>query len=228
MRMHRDRFLKGRQTDHRWCVQIVCADTQLARQYRSELENAGKDYCLLDARSIGEAQRNFLRIEPTVILLDCADRRAIAQGNCLESMVGLLSETAPVVVVGVAEWQPEFTFLITSGAVDFVPRSGDYVAIAASRAERRIHLAASASKGPLSVAAEPGDSDFGEILRHEVNNPLTGILGNAEMLLARKDHLPAAVIERVETIAELAVRLRETVRRLSHTWDERHDHVGTA
>ncbi len=25
--------------------------------------------------------------------------------------------------------------------------------------------------------------DFGEVLRHELNNPLTGILGNAEMLL---------------------------------------------
>ena len=152
----------------------------------------------------------------------------MVQGNSLESIVGLLSETAPVVVVGAAEWQPEFTFLITSGAVDFVTRSGDYVAIATGLAERRIRLAASASQGALGAATEASDSDFGEILRHEVNNPLTGILGNAEMLLARKDHLPPAVIERVETIAELAVRLRETVRRLSHTWDERHDHVGTA
>jgi signal transduction histidine kinase len=228
MRIHRDRFLKDRQMDHPWCVQIVCADPELARHYRSELENAGKGYCLLDARSIGEAQRNFLRIEPTVILFDGAEGTPVAQGNSLESMVGLLSETAPVVVVGPAEWQSEFAFLITSGAVDFVERSGDYVGVAAGLAERRIHLAISASKGALGVAGEPSDSDFGEILRHEVNNPLTGILGNAEMLLARKDHLPAAVVERVETIAELAVRLRETVRRLSHTWDEGHDHVGTA
>ncbi|PYU24390.1 MAG: hypothetical protein DMG30_09160 [Acidobacteria bacterium] len=58
-------------------------------------------------------------------------------------------------------------------------------------------------------------ADFGEILRHEVNNPLTGILGNAEMLLAKRDYLPASAIERLETIAHLAVRLRETVRRLS-------------
>jgi len=53
------------------------------------------------------------------------------------------------------------------------------------------------------------------MLRHEVNNPLTGILGNAEMVLAKRDQLPSSVIERLETIANLAVRLRETVRRLS-------------
>ena len=63
--------------------------------------------------------------------------------------------------------------------------------------------------------------DFGEILRHEVNNPLTGILGNTELLLARRDRLPPAAVERLQTIAELAVRLRETVRRLSSTWEER-------
>ena len=35
------------------------------------------------------------------------------------------------------------------------------------------------------------------------------------MLLAKRDYLPASAIERLETIAHLAVRLRETVRRLS-------------
>jgi signal transduction histidine kinase len=83
-------------------------------------------------------------------------------------------------------------------------------------------------RDPLAVeAVSPGREavqDFGELLRHEVNNPLTGILGNAEMLLARRDRLPPAAIERLETIAELAVRLRETVRQLSRTWEERHDH----
>jgi signal transduction histidine kinase len=65
--------------------------------------------------------------------------------------------------------------------------------------------------------------DFGEILRHEVNNPLTGILGNTELLLARRDGLPQAAVERLQTIAELAVRLRETVRRLSNAWEEHHE-----
>ncbi len=79
----------------------------------------------------------------------------------------------------------------------------------------------SARDEDVDFGAADFSRDFGEILRHEVNNPLTGILGNAELLLARRDGLPQAAIERVETIAGLAVRLRETVRRLSHAWDER-------
>jgi len=71
-----------------------------------------------------------------------------------------------------------------------------------------------------------GKADFGEVLRHELNNPLTGILGNAELLLAkirRRDdgQLPEGGRQRVETIAVLATRLREMVRRLSLEWEAR-------
>jgi signal transduction histidine kinase len=66
------------------------------------------------------------------------------------------------------------------------------------------------------------ERDFGEVLRHELNNPLTGILGNAELLLVelrrQNVELPAQFQTRLETIAELAVRMRETVRRLSEEW----------
>jgi signal transduction histidine kinase len=68
--------------------------------------------------------------------------------------------------------------------------------------------------------------DFGEVLRHELNNPLTGILGNAELLLAEvrrsnDGRLPPGGLQRLETIAALAVRLRETIRRLSQEWEVR-------
>ena len=129
-----------------------------------------------------------------------------------------------MVVVAAADRQSDLAFLISSGAVDFVTRRGSFVSIAADSVERRIRLAeyAETSLGPSAV--EPS-GDFGEILRHEVNNPPTGILGNAELLLARRDSLPPTAIERVETIAELAVRLRVTVRRLSNAWESREDPV---
>jgi len=70
---------------------------------------------------------------------------------------------------------------------------------------------------------EAAFEDFGQILRHELNNPLTGILGNAELLLAEirrsaDDRLPRGGTQRLETIAALAVRMRETIRRISQEW----------
>jgi signal transduction histidine kinase len=90
--------------------------------------------------------------------------------------------------------------------------------------DRRVRMAERVT-GMIRFPKDELSGDFGEILRHEVNNPLTGILGNTELLLARRDRLPPAAVERLETIAELAVRLRETVRRLSNAWDEHHEHA---
>jgi signal transduction histidine kinase len=82
-------------------------------------------------------------------------------------------------------------------------------------------------------AAEEWSKDFAEVLRHELNNPLTGILGNAELLLAeiaRKNDgkLPHGGLQRVETIAARAMRMHETVRQLSHQWEARNDPVRQA
>ena len=62
-------------------------------------------------------------------------------------------------------------------------------------------------------------ADGAEILRHEINNPLTGILGDAELMLSHRDRLPAADTQRQQTVVDLAVRLRETTRRLSNAWE---------
>ncbi|HXY00518.1 MAG TPA: histidine kinase dimerization/phospho-acceptor domain-containing protein [Candidatus Limnocylindrales bacterium] len=79
--------------------------------------------------------------------------------------------------------------------------------------------------------ARKEERDFGEVLRHELNNPLTGILGNAELLLVelrRKNvSLPPQAQARLEIIAALAVRMRETVRRLSEEWESRSPHLAT-
>src|SRR5262249_39757995 len=141
----------------------------------------------------------------------------------LEATLATLAEAAPIVVVAAPERQSELAFFITSGCVDFVARTGHFVPVAAGLVERRLRLANSIAN--LAASDETPVEDFGEILRHEVNNPLTGILGNAELLLARREALPPGAVARINTIAELAVRLRETVRRLSNAWMLRHDHV---
>jgi signal transduction histidine kinase len=49
-------------------------------------------------------------------------------------------------------------------------------------------------------------------VRHEINNPLTGVIGQAQLLL-REDLTPTAR-RRIETIEQLAGRIRDTVARL--------------
>jgi signal transduction histidine kinase len=44
-------------------------------------------------------------------------------------------------------------------------------------------------------------------VRHEINNPLTGVLGQAQLLL--REELNEKARRRVETIEQLAIRLRD-------------------
>jgi signal transduction histidine kinase len=175
---------------------------------------------------VEQARKSIGRISPAVIFLD---ESAIdpKESETLESAVALLTEAAPVVVAAAPEKQTGVSFLITSGAVDFVARTNDFLPLVAGMLDRRVRMAERVA-GMVQFPKDERSSDFGEILRHEVHNPLTGILGNTELLLARRDRLPPSAVERLETIAGLAVRLRETVRRLSNAWDEQHEHARPA
>jgi signal transduction histidine kinase len=49
-------------------------------------------------------------------------------------------------------------------------------------------------------------------VRHEINNPLTGVIGQAQLLL--REELSSAARRRVETIEQLAGRIRDIVAQL--------------
>src|SRR5207302_3685211 len=193
-------------------IQIICGNQRLGREYVSEFRRAAKSFHLQPiARPAGARQSNA---GVSVFLLDQSGLDGQPERG-LKNAAVRLAKTAPVVVVAAPERQSELTALLTSGVADFVVRTGKFVPVAVGLVERRIRLARMGTRDSSGGVNGGCSADFGEILRHEVNNPLTGILGNAEMLLAKRDYLPASAIERLETIAHLAVRLRETVRRLS-------------
>jgi signal transduction histidine kinase len=172
----------------------------------------------------------------------------------LDAAVRELAEVAPLVLVVAPERQRDlepFASLVRQGRLDIVTRGGNFLPLAVGLLERYVasrdlgteseEPAATAphtgvAAGPMRILAGRAagseelfeSPEFGEILRHEVNNPLTGILGNAELLLSRRDRLPSAAVQRLETIAALAVRLRETVRRLSNAWEENHHRIRSA
>jgi signal transduction histidine kinase len=201
---------------------IISGDLILAQRCFEELAAFGGEYRTMVVGTVEQARKKMGRSAPAAVFLDESAIDIAGGTETLESAVALLTESASVVVAGPPEKQAGLAFLITSGAVDFVARTGEFLPVVAGMLDRRVRMAERAT-GTIQFPKDELSGDFGEILRHEVNNPLTGILGNTELLLARRDRLPPAAVERLETIAGLAVRLRETVRRLSNAWDEHHE-----
>jgi|SRR5579859_3280100 len=214
-------------------VLLVSDDAELWAAARREFQ-AEEGLRVTTVSTLDAARRIMEDAAPTVILLE--ERAVMAEGEGrvgkaprLSSVVSALAVHAPVVVIGDANHQGELDTLVAAGAADFVEHGGHCQTLALEHVERRLHHAqqvASKAKEFVAAAEAAEGEGFGEILRHEINNPLTGILGNAELLLAevqRKNDgkLPDGGQRRLETIAALAVRLRETVRRLSEQWERR-------
>jgi signal transduction histidine kinase len=222
------RAASGEQT-----ILLVSENTDLCQQARKELEVRRGGLRVATVRSLDAAWRIVEDTAPAVILLEearvPAGRASSLETRCLQTAVRSLAGYAPVVVIGPAEQREELSALVAAGAADYVECGAKCLPEALNHVERRLSEAGEISRKAPEVLARVGDGeeeDFGEVLRHELNNPLTGILGNAELLLAeirRKGdgRLPPGGLQRVETIAALAVRLRETVRRLSQEWEAR-------
>jgi signal transduction histidine kinase len=168
------------------------------------------------AGSIPQARRLTQRFLPAVIFFDAT----MLSGNGVRSVVRELGRYAPVVAAVSPESARELSVLVVAGTADCVPAGEEFLDLASALIERRL-LSARRLAERIEQEGTEEAADFGSLLRHELNNPLTGILGNAEMLLNRRQGLPQEAVPRLETIADLAVRLRETIRRLSSAWETR-------
>jgi len=221
-------------------ILLVSDDAALCATVRRELETVDRRRHVSSVSSVDAARRIVADAAPAVILLTEA---AVTPGTSdphqrrqrLNTAVSALARYAPVVVIGDAAHQTQLLGLVAAGAADYVVRTEECLNVALGLVERRLRRAQSEARTSAheevllkvprkDIFEEMDREDFGEVLRHELNNPLTGILGNAELLLSeirRKGdgRLPQGAPQRLETIAALAVRLRETVRRLSQEWE---------
>jgi signal transduction histidine kinase len=220
---------------HEQTILLVSDDAGLCAAARQEFESKPERLRVAAVSTVDAARRIVEDAAPTVILLEETVVGAHAQPASgdppprLDSVVSALAAFAPVVVIGGADHERELAPLVAAGSADFVSRAGGCLPVALNFVEQRLrqaHTQPAVAARPVPEAEPKPREGFGEILRHEINNPLTGILGNAELLLAevrRKNdgRLPSGGQQRLETIAELAVRLRETVRRLSEDLEAR-------
>ncbi len=67
--------------------------------------------------------------------------------------------------------------------------------------------------------------ELSRAVRHEVNNPLTAILGNAQLLLERTD-LPSDVYPRLREVESLSLRIRDILQELKTVKDQTAVYVG--
>jgi signal transduction histidine kinase len=167
---------------------------------------------VVTTRDFGQLCELSARFPPAAILLD----ESLMEGIALAEPLARLASLAPVVLIAPVERQAEIAAIVASGEVDFVARTGDFAPLAIGLMERRLRSARNSSVRPEGWDGFP--EDLGEIFRHEINNPLTGILGNAELLLSHRERLSLVDTQRLQTVVDLAVRLRETTRRLSNAW----------
>jgi len=218
-------------------VILVSPDLAFSCAVRSALERSDPSCHVALVATFAAARRTVADFSPDAIIVqESTLPRALDGGplRCQDVVAGLAS-FAPVVVLGGLRAPDGLAALIAAGAVEFVADGQSDVAAAAACVERTLHSVRRYGPSARGSAIWRAGQDlypdgFGEILRHELNNPLTGILGNAELLLSEvRRHknlpIPEGSLQRLETIAALAVRLRETVRRLSQACESRAEQV---
>ncbi|MGC1107284.1 MAG: histidine kinase dimerization/phospho-acceptor domain-containing protein [Candidatus Acidiferrales bacterium] len=194
-------------------VLIGMPEGQERQELVRSVRNASSIQEIGTASVFTELESRAARDLPGVIVFS---EKVLCAGTLLAEATHRLTAFAPVVVLASSARQSEIVGLVVSGEVDFVALSGEFASVAAAFVERRLNSPQGYSREFRSAWTADVPSDFAELLRHEINNPLTGILGNAELLLSQlRGNLPPLSVQRLETVVDLAVRLREKVRRLA-------------
>ena len=193
---------------------LAVADRALGERLAREVGRFTNQGAVSVVIRLSQLHERLRECTPRAIFLD----EAILRGVPLIEELRELTGSAPVVLLGAVEQRADISHLVAEGDLEFVARTGDFVSLIVSLIERRLRWA-ERSETALGPPWAGLPADGAEILRHEINNPLTGILGNAELVLAHRDRLPAADTQRLQTVVDLAVRLRETTRRLSNAWE---------
>ena len=191
-------------------VLLGVADTTLAQRLTSELKKSATAIPLTIISTLSQLEDATNRVAPQIIFLDSD----LLGGLPLCESVRRLAVSAPVLLLASLSSQAELAELVAEGNVDYIARVGDFLPIAGALIFRRLRSETKPTAQSTAMSIIPFAS-MSELFRHQINNPLTGILGNAELVLAHREHLSQLAIQRLETVVDLAVRLRENIRRLS-------------
>jgi DNA-binding response OmpR family regulator len=124
-----------------------------------------------------------------------------------------------VIVVTARDAREDLTAVLAAGADDYVtkPSSPENLRARLEIAQQRIIQNVARRTAEAELARARWLAGIGETtiaLEHEINNPLSALLGNAELLLMEKG-LTEEQTQQVTVIREQATRIADVVRRLA-------------
>lgn len=203
-------------------VLIGVVDSVLAKKLISELTTVAPEAIVIASLSLSQFSDILSNSNPGVIFLDTD----LLAGRSISEAVDRFSKIAPLILLTPVNKQAEIAKVISSSNVDFIGRVGEFIPVASALIERQLR------KAQLSLGENRAEffslATLGELFRHEINNPLTGILGNTELVLAHRENLSAIDAQRLQTVVDLAVRLRESIRRFSNECERAGPATGAA
>ncbi|MGZ4877983.1 MAG: histidine kinase dimerization/phospho-acceptor domain-containing protein [Candidatus Angelobacter sp.] len=94
----------------------------------------------------------------------------------------------------------------------------DSLLLLANECLKRVDLAGRVRRAEQAALASSRGAALGRYVlesRHELNNSLTSVLGNAELLLLDADSFPASARDQLETIHQMALQIHEITQRFS-------------
>jgi signal transduction histidine kinase len=94
----------------------------------------------------------------------------------------------------------------------------DSLLLLANECLKRVDLAARVRRAEQAALASSRRAELGRCVlesRHDLNNSLTSVLGNAELLLLDADAFPPIARDQIETIHEMALQIHEIMQRFS-------------
>ena len=183
---------------------VVSPDAERRARAAAVLEKTAK---VLQADGISPALDEISLGQPTVALIDCE-----LEHDAVKGLIGALGDLDRA-VLWVSHVQPE---LLVYGALVQIPYSTDDAALveAVKRLANVQRLKEDTARDSERVKRLDHVFDVVRSVRHEINSPLTAVMAETDLLLMDGDRLSRDQKRSLETISEMAKRIRDLCSRL--------------
>lgn len=165
------------------------------------------------------AWEEFVREPAPLVVLDINMPRLDGLAVCRRIREHRCARTTFVLVLTARASREDLAAVLAAGADDYVtkPSSPENLRARLEIAQRRIiqneaRMAAEAELARSRWLAGIGETTIA--LEHEINNPLSALLGHTELMLMDTEHLMESQREQLRIIQEQAGRIADVVRRL--------------